>query len=124
MANTITYAQALTTIRDFATENGFDNKEVLEKINKLIEQKTKVRTNTGKSKARKANEVAAQQVVSIMKEKGLQYIDNKWVRDNIDGVNSAARATAVLNVATDMNLLHRNVIARSASRNTFTFTLV
>lgn len=124
MANTITYAQALTTIRDFATENGFDNKEVLDKVNKLIEQKTKVRANAGKSKAREANEIAAQQVVDIMKEKGLQYIDNKWVRDNIDGVNSAARATAVLNVATDMNLLHRNVIAKSASRNTFTFTLV
>ena len=124
MANTITYAQALTTIRDFATENGFDNKEVLDKVNKLIEQKTKVRANAGKSKARKANEIAAQQIVDIMKEKGLQYIDNKWVRDNIDGVNSAARATAVLNVATDMNLLHMNVIARSASRNTFTFTLV
>lgn len=121
MATTTTYAVALTTIRDFAKANGFDNEEVIEKIDKLIAQKTKTRANTGKSEARKANERMAHDIVNVMEFGNIEVIDNKWVRDNIDGVNSPARATAVLNVATDMGLLKRNVIAKSASRNTFEF---
>ena len=121
MATTITYASALTTIKTYAVEHGFDNTEVIEKIDKLILQKSKSKTNTGKSQARKANESMAQTIIEVMTANDVNVIDNKWVRDNIDGVNSAARATAVLNVATDMGLLTRNVIRKSASRNTFEF---
>ena len=124
MANTITYANALATIRDFAVENGFDNDEVVEKINKLIEQKTKTTANTGKSKARKDNEETVKAVVNLMREVGATEIDNKWLRDNVEGINSPARATAVFNAGVDMGMFNRNVHQKSATRNTLTYTLV
>lgn len=123
MANTVTYANALATIRDYAVENGFDNKEVIEKINNLIKQKTKTKANTGKSKARKDNEETVKAVVNLMRETGVTEIDNKWLRENVEGVNSPARATAVFNAGVDMGTFVRNVHTKSATRNTLTYTL-
>ena len=123
MATTITYAVALATLKDFAVSAGFDNEEVIDKVDKLIAQKTRARVNTGKSKARKANEELAQCIVDTMLHDGVVSIDNRWVRENIDGVASPARATAVLNVAVEMDLLHRNIVAKSATRNVCTYTL-
>lgn len=123
MANTVTYATALTTMRDFAIANGFDNTEVIDKINALVAQKSKTNANKGKTEARKKNEVAAQNIIDVMNAQNVNEIDNKWVRDNIADINSPARATAVLNVAVDMGLLNRNIITKSATRNTCTYTL-
>lgn len=124
MANTITYANALATIRDFAVDNGFDNDEVVEKINKLIEQKTKTKANTGKSKARKDNENVVTEVVKLMNDMDVHEVDNKWLRENVEGINSPARATAVFNAGVDMGVFQRNVHTKSATRNTLTYTLV
>ena len=51
-------------------------------------------------------------------------INNKWVRDNINGVNTAARATAVLKVAVDLGYLTSEVIQKSATRSELTYHIV
>lgn len=124
MANNtgITYVSALTTILDYAKNNGFDNNEVIEKVQKLIEQKTKAKTPSGKSIARKTNEAIADLLIGEMDVKNVTKVDNKWVRDNVEGVNTAAKATAVLNVAVDMGLLERHMEPKSATRNTLYYT--
>lgn len=128
MANTVTYANALASIRDFAVDNGFNNDEVVKKINKLIEQKTKTKTNNGKSDARKMNEDIAKDVAKVATENDVDKITNKWVRDNFpvlpDGKNNnAARATAILNAGVDLELLERHIVAKSATRNELYYTV-
>lgn len=128
MATTTTYAVALTTIKDFAINAGFDNTEVIEKINKLIEQKSKSKAKDGKSDARKLNETIANDVVARMVNENVNRIDNKWVRENFptlpDGKNnSAARATAILNAAVDLELIERHIVAKSATRNELYYTI-
>lgn len=124
MANNtgITYVSALTTVLDYAKNNGFDNNEVIEKVQKLIDQKNKVKTPSGKSIARKTNEAIADLLIGEMDVKNVTKVDNKWVRDNVEGVNTAAKATAVLNVAVDMGLLERHMEPKSATRNTLYYT--
>lgn len=127
MATNVTYASALTTILTYATDNGFDNEEVVAKINALIAQKSKTRANNGKTKARKMNEDIARDIVKAMHDNNVEVIDNKWVRDMFpilpDGKdNNAARTTAILNAGCEEGILQRHVTAKSATRNTLTFT--
>lgn len=124
MANNtgITYVSALATILNFAKDNGFDNNEVIEKVQKLIDQKSKAKTPSGKSVARKTNEAIADLLIGEMDVKNVTKVDNKWVRDNVEGVNTAAKATAVLNVAVDMGLLERHIKSKNATRNTLYYT--
>lgn len=120
---TITYASALTTIKAFAIEQGFDNEEVIEKIDKLIAQKATKTTSGKKSRARINNEQLANVLVATMREKGVNEIRAAWVRENLDSVNTAPKAVAVLNAATDMGLLTKSTIKKSETRNEFVFTL-
>lgn len=120
---TITYASALTTIKAFAIEQGFDNAEVIEKIDKLIAQKATKTTSGKKSRARINNEQLANVLVATMREKGVNEIRAAWVRENLDSVNTAPKAVAVLNAATDMGLLTKSTVKKSETRNEFVFTL-
>ena len=122
MATTITYANALTTLKAFALDNGFDNTEVIEKIDKLIAQKA-TKTNNRKSKARVANEQLANELVQLMQKKGVNEIRAAWVRENLQGVSTSPKAVAVLNAATDLGLLHKHTIRKSETRNEFLFTI-
>lgn len=120
---TITYASALTTIKAFAIEQGFDNAEVIEKIDKLIAQKATKTTSGKKSRARINNEQLANVLVATMREKGVTEIRAAWVRENLNSVNTAPKAVAVLNAATDMGLLKKSTVKKSETRNEFVFTL-
>lgn len=120
---TITYASALTTIKAFAVEQGFDNAEVIEKIDKLIAQKATKTTSGKKSRARINNEQLANVLVATMREKSVNEIRAAWVRENLDSVNTAPKAVAVLNAATDMGLLTKSTVKKSETRNEFVFTL-
>ena len=124
MAANITYVSALTNVLNFARDNGYANTDELEKVQKLIDQKSKGKTNEGKSDARKANEAIADTIPSKMEQLGVTTINNKWVRDNINDVNTAARATAVLKVAVDLGYLTSEVIQKSATRSELTYHIV
>ena len=121
MATTTTYAVAIATAIKFMEDNGFDNKEVMDKLRKLHDQKSPKGNKGEKSQARKANEVLAQTIVNVMREKNADGIRVSWVRDNIDGINSPAKAVAVLNVATDMGLLTRETVKKSETRSEFVY---
>lgn len=123
MANTLTYAVALDIIMAFAKEHDFDNEEVMNKLTTLRNQKATKAGAGKKSDARKKNEVLAQSVIDTMLAKDASEIRAGWVKDNVDGINTPAKATAVLNVAVDMGLLTRNVIAKSATRNEYVYTI-
>lgn len=121
MATTTTYAVAIATAIKFMEDNGFDNKDVMDKLRKLHDQKLPKGNKGEKSQARKANEVLAQTIVDVMREKNADGIRVSWVRDNIDGINSPAKAVAVLNVATDMGLLTRETVKKSETRSEFVY---
>ena len=121
MATTTTYAVAIATAIKFMEDNGFDNKDVMDKLRKLHDQKSPKGNKGEKSQARKANEVLAQTIVNVMREKNADGIRVSWVRDNIDGINSPAKAVAVLNVATDMGLLTRETVKKSETRSEFVY---
>lgn len=121
---TITYVSALTSVLNFAKDNGFDNEEVIAKVQKLIDQKGKGKTPNGKSQARKANEKLAEALVDTMRNRNLSTFNNKLVREYVEGINTAAKATAVLNVAVDMGLVERQIVAKSATRNKIVYTLI
>ena len=123
MANTLTYAVALDIIMAFAKEHDFNNEEVMNKLATLRNQKAAKAGAGKKSDARKKNEVLAQNVIDTMLAKDASEIRAGWVKDNVDGINTPAKATAVLNVAVDMGLLTRNVIAKSATRNEYVYTI-
>ena len=122
MASTITYASALNTIIEFATENGFDNQDVMNKLITLRDQKATTKKGK-KSDARKENEQLAQEVINAMQHHNLTEIRATWVRDNIIGVNSVPKATAVLTVAVDMGLLNKIVVNKSATRNELLYVI-
>lgn len=123
MATTITYALALTTIKDFAVEHGFDNDEVIAKVDKLIAQKAPKGKAGSKSKARKANEDTAREVAELMRKQGVDQIKAAWVRDNIATVASVPKAVAILNAAAEEGILVQKVIAKSPTRNEFVYVL-
>ena len=122
MASNITYASALTTIIEFATENGFDNQDVMDKLITLRDQKATTK-NGKKSDAREENERLAKEVINAMQHQNLTEIRATWVRDNIVGVNSVPKATAVLTVAVDMGLLNKIVVNKSATRNELVYVI-
>lgn len=121
--NKVTYASALTTIKNFAIEAGFDNTEIIEKIDNLITQKSKA-PNAKESEAHKEAVERAKELVSIMREKNITTIDNKFVRDHVMFVDSAPKATSVLKVAVELGYLKREVVQKSATRNVLSYTLV
>lgn len=122
MATTTTYASALTTMRTFAINHGFNDADVLAKIDKLIAQKASKRTDA-KSKVRLANEGLANELVKLVRAANVDKFTNAWVRDNMNDVATAAKATAVLNAAVDLRLVERHVVAKSATRNELFYTL-
>ena len=119
--NKTTYAVALATAIKFMEDHDYDNKEVMDKLQQLYVQKSPKGNKGEKSKARKDNEVLAQNIVDVMREKDADGIRVSWVRDNIDGINSPAKAVAVLNVATDMGLLVRETVKKSETRSEFVY---
>lgn len=124
MATNVTYATALVSMRDFALSAGFDNSEVIEKVNKLIEQKSTTSARKGKTQARKDNESIAHDLVAAMRDSGVTTIQNKWVRENFNSAFKPAKVTAILNVAVELGLLERDIVAKSASRNELYYNLV
>lgn len=123
MATTITYALALTTIKNFAIEKGFNDKDVIDKIDKLIAQKTTKSKSGTKSKARETNEKIARDVAKLMIAKNVTEIRASWVRDNMPTVASVPKAVAVLNAATEEGILIQKIIKKSPTRNEFVYTL-
>ena len=124
MATNVTYATALVSMRDFALSAGFDNSEVIDKVNKLIDQKSTISARKGKTQARKDNESIAHDLVEAMRDNGVTTIQNKWVRDNFNSAFKPAKVTAILNVAVELGLLERDIVAKSASRNELYYNLV
>ena len=123
MANTITYFVALDTAIKFLEDNEFDNKEVIDKLVALRKQKSTKNTAGKKSEARKKNEDFANALANAMRDAGVDEIRAAWVRDNVDGINTVAKAVAVLNVANDMGLLITEKRAKSATRNELVYKL-
>jgi len=121
MATTTTYASALFTAIKFMESKGFDNKEVMDKLQKLYDQKSPKGNKGEKSQARKDNEKFAQTLADTMREKDADGIRVGWVRDNIEGVNSPAKAVAVLNVAVELGLVTRETVKKSATRSEFVY---
>lgn len=122
MASNVTYASALADIREFAVSHGYDNTEVIEKIDALIFQKTS-RTRK-KSSRRIHNEKLAVELVELMKRVGADDVVCAWVTQNFDGVSSSRAAVPVLNVAVDEGLLERYAVQKSATRSEFHYKLV
>ena len=123
MATKVTYLSALTTIKQFATDNGFDDADVLAKIDALIAQKSPKGNNGKKSPVRKANENLARDIIAAMKSHNADDIEAAWVKNNVDGINSPAKAVAVLNVANDMGLLVCKRVEVSATRSKLVYSL-
>lgn len=122
MASKITYFAALESAISFLKANDFDP-EVVERLETLKAQKA-TKTNTGtKSKARVENERLAHQLIDAMRAENVTEIRAAWVREHLEGVNTAPKAVAVLNAATDLNLLTKSVVAKTPTRNEFVFTL-
>lgn len=125
MATTkVTYASALTTMKDFAVNAGFDDTEVIEKINNLIAQKSKTSANKEESEAHKEAVQRAKELHDIMLEQGVTTIDNKYVRDHVMFVDSAPKATSVLKAAVELGFLKKEIVQKSATRNVLSFTLI
>lgn len=123
MATNVTYAKALITIKDFAVANGFNDEEVINKIDKLIIQKD-TRGKTGKkSSARVENEKTARVIAETMRTNGIDEIKASWVRDNISGVNTVPKAVAILNAAIDEGILVVHKVEKSATRNELFYRL-
>lgn len=120
---TITYAASLTSLKNYAVEHGFNDKAVLAKIDKLIAQKATKSTSGKKTQARIANERLANELVQLMNQKGVKEIRAAWVRENLYGVATGPKAVAILNAATDMGLLNKHTVEKSATRKEFVFTL-
>lgn len=120
---TTTYYTALSTILEFAKANGFDNEEVIEKVTRLRDQKA-TKSKTGqKSKTRRANEVLAKNIVATMHEHGVSEVKAAWVRDNVDGINTPAKAVAVLNAGMDAGIFSTRRVAKSATRSELVYIL-
>lgn len=123
MANNVTYFTALTAAIDFMESNDFDNTEVIDKLKALAKQKA-TKSNTGKkSAAREKNEDFANALANAMRDAEVDEIRAAWVRDNVDGINTVAKAVAVLNVATEMGLVVSEKRAKSATRNELVYKL-
>lgn len=123
MATKITYLSALNTIKKFAIDNGFEDADVLAKIDALIAQKSPKGNNGKKSTTRKANEDLARNIIAAMELHDMHDIEAAWVKDNVDGINSPAKAVAVLNVANDMGLLVCRRVEVSATRSKLVYSL-
>ena len=121
--NKTTYLSALNTIKAFAVDNGFEDADVLAKIDTLIAQKSPKGNKGEKSKARKDNEVFARALIAAMESHNVNDIEAAWVKNNIDGINSPAKAVAVLNVANDMGLLVCKRVEVSATRSKLVYSL-
>ena len=123
MANSVTYFTALTAAIDFMESNDFDNTEVIDKLKALAKQKA-TKSNTGKKSAtREKNEDFANTLVDAMRNANVDEIRAAWVRDNVDGINTIAKAVAVLNVATEMGLITSEKREKSATRNELVYKL-
>jgi len=123
MANNVTYFTALTTAIDFMESHDFDNADVIEKLKALAKQKA-TKGNTGKKSAtREKNEDFANALANAMRDAEVDEIRAAWVRDNVDGINTIAKAVAVLNVAVDMGLVVTEKRAKSATRNELFYKL-
>lgn len=119
----VTYASALNTIIAFATDNGFDNEEVMEKLRKLAAQKA---TNNGtmgrKSKARRDNEIAARKVRDIMLTKNATDVTAKWVVENYPTALTMPKCIAILNAGDDEGILIKRKVDVSATRSQYLYS--
>lgn len=122
MATKLTYFAALSSAIEFLESNDYDH-EVIERLKALKAQKATKSNTTTKSKARVENERLANQLIDAMRAENVTEIRAAWVREQLEGVNTAPKAVAVLNAATDMGLLTKSVVAKSPTRNEFVFTL-
>ena len=123
MANNVTYFTALTAAIDFMEWNNYDCTEVIDKLKTLAKQKA-TKTNTGKKSAtRKKNEDFANALVDAVRNSGIDEFRAAWVRDNVEGINTVAKAVAVLNVAVEMGLIVSEKRAKSATRNEMIYKL-
>jgi hypothetical protein len=124
MATTTTYFTALDTIITFAKDNGFDNEDVIAKLEKLRDQKATKPNNGRKSPARKANETLVGEVVATMRHKNVTEVRAGWLRDNVKGINTVPKAVAVLNVGMDMGVFNTRRVEKSATRSELVYFLV
>lgn len=120
---TITYAVALSNAINVLKEHTPEDTATINKLTDLYKQKTKKRETTEKSDARKTNEGIVDNLLVIARQQNLEQINNKWLRENVDGVKSPAHATAVLKLAVNMGKLTPHTVQKSATRNELFFTL-
>ena len=120
---TITYAIALSNAINALKEHTPEDTATINKLTDLYKQKTKKRETTEKSDARKTNEGIIENMLVIAREHGLEQINNKWLRENVEGVRSPSHATAILRLAVNMGKLTVHPVKKSASRNELFFTL-
>lgn len=108
MAVKITRKVAITTILQYAIDNGFDDNDIIEVANKVIDSFTTKKSNKPAiNKTYIANVATAKAIHAIVIEDGIDSIDNKWIVTNIDDINTPQKATAVMKVAINEGLFTR-----------------
>lgn len=105
MATTLTNVIALTVLVEFARENGFDNNEILDKVEKHIAQLSKpTKKPAGPTKDQMRNALMLDALIAHMRATGAAYTVKDaaaWLSENYDGAGlvSTQKATALLTKA-------------------------
>ena len=125
MATTITNVAALTAIVEFATDNGFADAEILDKVEKHIAQLSKPsKKSGGPTKEQMRNSLMLNALVAHMRATGASYTVKEaaaWLSENYEGAGlvSTQKATALLTKAVKDGTANRST---DGKRITFTVT--
>jgi len=83
--------------------------EILAVLKKMHEQLVKPRAKAeGPSKTQIVNGNLAEKVKSLMLERGVTSVNSAWVHENVEGVGSTQKGTAVLTYGVTIGLFHAN----------------
>lgn len=90
----MTEVQAIAAIVEFATDNGFENEEVLEKLNHMVEQRKKPRNRKTDDSKRLANVALGEKFAEAWEGEEFRAADVKEVLDlpNMSKANAVCRA--------------------------------
>lgn len=125
MANTLTNVTALTVLVEFARDNGFDDAEVLGKVEKHIAQLAKPsKKPEGPTKEQMRNALMLDALVAHMRASGAAYTVKDaaaWLSENYEGAGlvSTQKATALLTKAVKDGTANRST---DGKRIVFTVT--
>jgi len=117
-----TYFDALSAAIDFLNDHGFDNEEVIDKLNALRAQKATKAKGNKKSAARVKNEELAHIVADAIRAHGGE-VRASWVRDNVSEIVTTPKAVAVLNVGVELGIIQNRKVEKSATRSELLYSV-